>query len=84
MSSIFLINLNLKYKGHMRRREYFLVGRGLKSIVVYIAEQTRGGIIEKLNCDNSPSDEQISVYRQRLVGIEWYLESEPGTEQLEN
>lgn len=84
MSSIFLINLNFKYKYTIRLREYFLVGRGLKSIVVCMAEQTRGSIIEKLNCDNPPSDEQISAYRQGLVETGWYPRPEPGTGQSEN
>jgi hypothetical protein len=54
-------------------REYFIIGYGIKSVIVWRTESPLSGYQPAylLRCDQEPSAEQMSTYQEYLQNIMW-------------
>ncbi|KAF7770787.1 hypothetical protein Agabi119p4_6761 [Agaricus bisporus var. burnettii] len=54
-------------------REYFIIGHGLKSVILWRTESPISGYqaAYSLRCDKEPSEEQMSAYQEYLQNIRW-------------
>jgi hypothetical protein len=52
-------------------REYFFIGHGVKSVIVWRTKSKWGGRLFALRCDQAPSEAQISEYGHCLREIKW-------------
>ncbi|KAF9448862.1 hypothetical protein P691DRAFT_668629, partial [Macrolepiota fuliginosa MF-IS2] len=57
-----------------RRRTYFFVGHGKKTIIVFITENRGDAFAHTLNLDKEPSPQQIKEYQDFLVWRGWIEE----------
>ncbi|KAF5358410.1 hypothetical protein D9756_001296 [Leucocoprinus leucothites] len=53
-------------------REYFFIGRGFKSVVVWVTNRDGYARIDLLNCEKEPSNKRFLMHQKRLADIRWY------------
>ncbi|KAJ3575543.1 hypothetical protein NP233_g1023 [Leucocoprinus birnbaumii] len=57
---------------HVHFREYVLMGYGFKSVIVWYTETHKEDRLDRLTCDQEPSQSQISKYQEWLREYGWY------------